>query len=148
MGYYIAFTIYYRVQEIMLKEGISIIWLIIIILVGSFLFIVILNRIGRYNMYKENILGIYNNNMPTGKGELIYFIIAVIVPFINLGSAWWEWAIKIIGFLIALTLASTIYTYLTDLVEYGNSRFKRTFHFLLLLLFPLTFYFAVKIYFL
>ena len=37
--------------------------------------------------------------------DLVRLAICIIVSFLNLGDKWWEWALKIIGFLFAFGVA-------------------------------------------
>ena len=97
--------------------------------------------------------GTSDPNMDINKEDLpgpfmliILLAFCVFIAFLDLGNKWYEIIIRIIAFIVALSFAFNLYAFVTDIVYYGNSKLKRLYHFLLLLIFPVIIYFGIKIY--
>lgn len=87
-----------------------------------------------------------NDNLPNPILTLFLIGFCIAIAVLDLGDSWYETILKILGFLFALSFGFIIYSHITDLVVISRTRFKPLFHLILLLIFPLIIYFALKIY--
>ena len=76
----------------------------------------------------------------------IWIIFCTVIAALKLGDDWYEILLRIAAFLLALSIAFTVYSKVTDIIVKANSRIKRLYHFIMILLFPLIIYVALKIY--
>ncbi|OQA67154.1 MAG: hypothetical protein B6D44_14470 [Ignavibacteriales bacterium UTCHB2] len=86
------------------------------------------------------------DNLPGPFAILFLIVMCVVVAFLDLGNKWYEIIIRIIAFLFALSFSFILYAFVTNIVASSHSRFKRFFHTILLLIFPIIIYLALKIY--
>lgn len=87
-----------------------------------------------------------NANLPSPFVLLFVLVMCIVVAFLDLGDSWYEIIIRIVAFLFALSFSFMIYSFVTNIVAESHSRFKRFFHIILLLIFPIIIYLALKIY--
>ena len=87
-----------------------------------------------------------SDNLPGPFAILFLLVMCVVVAFLDLGNKWYEIIIRIIAFLFALLFSFILYSFVTNIVASSHSRFKRFFHILLLPIFPIIIYLALKIY--
>jgi len=87
-----------------------------------------------------------SDNLPGPLAILFLIAMCIVVAFLDLGNRWYELIIRIVAFLFALSFSFILYSFVTNIVAKSRSRFKRFFHIVLLLIFPVIIYLALKIY--
>ena len=93
-----------------------------------------------YDQYEKD------NNEPGLIAIIMLIVFCVVIAFLDLGDAWYEILIKIFAFLISLSMGFRVYSFITNLITHSNSKLKRFFHFIMLLVMPLMIYGALEVY--
>ena len=94
-------------------------------------------------MYNENFK---NDNLPGPIFTLFIIVFCIVVGLLNLGNSWYQIILRILAFIFALSIAFLIYSFVTNLIVLSNSPFKRFYHLIMLLIFPIIIYLGLKIY--